>query len=75
MFGTWLIIKMVSISKQYVLTSLEVRKRGSIKSDKDVAKKGAEGAGIVEDRTKAQVEVMDKRVQAKINNVVTKATT
>jgi len=61
------------IFEQYVLTSLEVRKRGSIKSDKDVAKKGAEGAGIVEDRTKAQVEVMDKRVQAKINNVVTKA--
>ena len=58
------------IFEQYILTSLEVRKRGSIRSDKDVAQTGAEGTGIEAKRTTAQVEVMDRRVQAKINNVI-----
>lgn len=61
------------IFEQYILTSLEVRKRGSIRSDKDVAQTGAEGTGIEAKRTTAQVEVMDKQVQSKINNVITKA--
>tara|TARA_R100001082_G_scaffold44666_1_gene23821 strand:+ start:3103 stop:4110 length:1008 start_codon:yes stop_codon:yes gene_type:complete len=59
--------------KAFCLTSLEVTQRGGIKSDKDVAKGGAEATGILESKARGQVVVMDQAVQRKLNAVVARA--
>lgn len=59
--------------KAFCLTSLEVTQRGGIKSDRDVARGGAEATGILESKTRGQVVVMDQAVQRKLNAVVARA--
>jgi len=59
--------------KAFCLTSLEITQRGGIKSDKAVAKGGAEATGILESKARGQVVVMDQAVQRKLNAVVARA--